>query len=252
MGEASTKTKKVIAAQPTCTYCGGLTPSTSRDHCPPITAFDGRWRPEGMEFGACHECHEGTREMDAVIGFVSRIRGTIPEPSSQAELKHHVDALVRRYPHLLEHLQVDSTPVMYNGSIGHVARIGKDSALHGVMDAFAARVALALYRLEKGQPAPVNARILCRWDTNVGLDNDAQMNEFLKAIGLPRTLVQGKKHVVEQFRYWPGTAADDPHLFGCFAAFRESFGITAFIDTRDGEPLFEPMFQPGFLQGFKV
>lgn len=252
MGDGNRKTKRLLAEQPTCTYCGGLNASTSRDHCPPITAFDDRWRPEGMEFGACHACHEGTREMDSVVGFVSRIRGTEGLPNSKAEMERHVGALVRRYPHLLEHLSFEAQPVVYNGSIGHVAHIGQDSKLHGVMDAYAARMGLAGYRLIKGQPAPASARILCRWDTNVGMDNDQELNAFLQTMGLPQTLVQGKQHVADQFRIWPATDANEPNIFGVVAVFRESFGIVAFVDTRDGEPEFEPMFVPGFLQGYKV
>lgn len=193
MGEGNRKTKRLLEAQPTCTYCGGLNASASRDHCPPITAFDDRWRPEGMEFGACEACHQGTREMDAVIGFVSRIRGVEGKLNGKAEIEKAISALVRKYPHLLEHLQVDAQRVQYAGSIEYVAHIGPDSALHRVMDAFAARMGLAAYRQLKGPPAPASARIVCRWDTNVGLDNDEALNNFLQSLGLPQTLKQGKK-----------------------------------------------------------
>jgi hypothetical protein len=205
-----------------------------------------------MEFGACHDCHEGTRQMDSVVGFVSRIRGVEGKPNAKAEMEHHVGALVRRYPRLLEHLEIHAQPITYNGSIGHAAHIGPESALHGVMDAFAARMGLAAYRLIKGQPAPASARILCRWDTNVGMDHDPELNTFLQSMGLPQTLVQGKKHVAEQFRMWPATDANESEIFGVVAVFRESFGIIAFVDTRDGNSEFEPMYQPGFLQGYKV
>lgn len=252
MGDGNRKTKRLLAEQPTCTYCGGLNASTSRDHCPPITAFDDRWRPEGMEFGACDACHQGTREMDAVIGFVSRIRGIQGKPNGKAEIEKVVGALIRNYPHLLEHLHVDAKPVQYAGTTGHVAHIGPDSALHKVMDAFAARMGLAAYRQVKGEPAPASARILCRWDTNVGMDQDEELNKFLQSMGLPQTLKQGQKHVAEQFRVWPATDANEPEIFGVVAVFRESFGITAFVDTRAGNPDFDSMFQPGFLQGFKV
>jgi len=214
--------------------------------------FDDRWRPEGMEFGACEACHQGTRDMDAVVAVVSRIRGNTASPNFGEELKHHLGALIRRNPHLLLHLEIESAPIMYNGALGHATHIGPDSPLHRVMDAFAARVALAIFRATQGIPAPASARIMCRWDTNVGLDNDEALEEFLQAMGLPRTLVQGRKHVAEQFRFWSATAADEPGLFGCFAAFRDAFGVIAFIDTKETEPLFEPMYQPGFLQDFAV
>lgn len=190
--------------------------------------------------------------MDAVIGFVSRIRGIEGKPNGKTEIERAVGALVRNYPHLLEHLQVNAQPVTYAGSTGHVAHVGPDSALHRVMDAFAARMGLAVYRAVKGKPAPTSARILCRWDTNVGMDHDPELNTFLQSMGLPQTLVQGKKHVADQFRMWPAMDANEPEIFGVVAVFRESFGIVCFVDTRAGKPEFEPMFQPGFLQGYKV
>lgn len=252
MDEAKSKTQRIIAEQPTCTYCGGKNNSTSRDHCPPITIFDDRWRPAGMEFGACDACHEGTREMDAVIGFISRFLGTEPGSNSKKEMQNSIRPMFTRYPHLLEHFNVNAKQIMYHGAIGNLVKIGTESALKGVMNAFAARMGLALYRLTNGYPAPPNARIICRWHTNVDLDNNGPLNAVLESIGLPQTLVQGTKHVAAQFRFWPVTDANEPKLFGCVAVFRESFGITAFVDTRDGNPAFEATFQPGFLQGYKV
>jgi hypothetical protein len=167
-------------------------------------------------------------------------------------MERHVGTLVRRYPHLLEHLAFEAQPVSYNGEIGHVVHIGHESKLHSVMDAFGARMGLAGYRLIRGEPAPASARILCHWDTNVGMDNDQQLNDFLKSMGLAQTLIQGKQHVGDQFRIWLATDANEPGIFGAVAVFRESFGVVAFVDTREGEPEFEPMYRPGFLQGFKV
>ena len=190
--------------------------------------------------------------MDAVIATISRIRGNSSSPNAKAEVQHHVGALVRNYPHLLADLQFSEEPVIYKGTLGHPTRIGPNSGLHRVVEAFAARIALAIFRATVGEPAPSNARIICRWDTNIGLDSDDALEDFLKAMGLPRTLIQGKKHVADQFRFWGSSASDEKGLFGCFAAFRDAFGVVCFIDTTDGEPLFEPMFQPGFLQGFQV
>lgn len=250
MGDGNRKTKRLLQEQPTCTYCGGIEASASRDHCPPTAVFDNRWRPEGMEFGACRDCHEGTREMDAVVAFVSRIRGT--EPGAEKEIRRHINAVLHRYPHLLEHIEMSEHAIEYNGAPGHPVHIGPDSGLHRVMDAFGARMGLAMYRLVLGQPAPSGARIAARWDTNAGLDSDETLNEFLKALGGARTLVQGSKHVADQFRYWTATVPDEPKLFGCVAVFREAFGVISFVDARDGEPAFPAMYEPGFLKGFKV
>ncbi len=249
MGDRNRKSKRLLAEHPTCTYCGGVNGSTSRDHCPPITIFDDRWRPEGMEFGACSACHEGTREMDAVVGLVSRIYGA--GGKSEFEVWKAARSVTSSFPHLFERFTLSDEQVTYHGAPGHVIEIEPESALNGVMNVFAARMVLALYRLQHSEPAPPSSRILCQWNTNVGLDSDADLDEFLRLLGLPKTLVQGRKSVADQFRFWAANDAEG-HLFAAVAAFRQSFGIIGFVDTREEGYAFEPMFRPGFLQGYRV
>lgn len=49
------------------------------EHYPPRSIFDGKHRPKGMEFGACKECNEASREADLVAATLSRM---MPNPKT--------------------------------------------------------------------------------------------------------------------------------------------------------------------------
>lgn len=51
------------------------------EHYPPRSIFDGKHRPQGMEFGACKECNEGAREADLVVATLSRM---MPDSKTEA------------------------------------------------------------------------------------------------------------------------------------------------------------------------
>jgi hypothetical protein len=204
-------------------------------------------RPKGLEFGACTLCHNGTRDMDAVAGFASRVYGLVAGAETQKQLRSAAKAFSTKYPHLM----ADLTNRGFHPSLqGQIIEVGPDSRLNYVLDAFAARMGLALFRETTGRPAPAHSHIYSEWRTNVSLDQDAALNVALAKHGHPRTLVQGVEHTMDQFRYWAATL--EPNKFLCVAAFRLAFGITAFIDASEPPDKTEPTFRPGFLKGFKV
>lgn len=258
MGEAKSRLARLLSEQPTCVYCGGVVPATSRDHCPPIGMFDGGLRPLGLEFAACHDCHEGTRQMDLIVAMTSRI---FPDPKTdvgRADNKKHIRGFINNHPELAGVFTSGmEQAIEYQGQTAYAIDLREQDRLQRAMKAFAARMGLALYREFAGKPAPTNAAIVARWYSNYELEHDAKVEEMLKSMGAPRTLRMGRKDVIDQFRYWGAITQDDPHLFGTFAAFRESFGTIAIIRTDgnlgeeaiDDNPNF---FRPGFLKGFKV
>ena len=68
MGQAKDKMRRLERMrqyQPFCVYCGGTTPIETIEHIPPISMFDHRFRPEGLEFGACYACNHN-RRLDAM------------------------------------------------------------------------------------------------------------------------------------------------------------------------------------------
>lgn len=253
LGERKSRTARLMAHQPVCTYCG-VSPSTSRDHCPPIAIFDGAHRPPNLEFGACSECHEGTRGIDKVVAVISRI---FPDPTTEqgrTDVRHHMGALFAWKPAFARSMfSIGDQETNYRGAQAHQMRMGANSPLHPVMDAFAARVGLALYREASGRAAGPQAGVAAHWLSNAQLDENAAVNEMLEQLGLPRSLRQGAWHVAEQFRYWTALADDGEAPFACFAAFREAFGIVAFVapDHHQLEGRGE-LFRPGFLKSFEI
>lgn len=252
MGEHKTVLQRLLAKHPHCAYCGGSVPAVSRDHCPPIAFFDNYQRPAGLEFPACKECHEGTRQMDLVAAMLSRFLAGEETPASMADSKKLIRGFINNHPDLAMIFDLsESKSQMLEGREVYPVPIRDPDRLAHVLDGFAARLGLALFHEQYGHAAPPESRIATKWYSNANLFAGDYPEELLKAIGNPKTLVAGKHAVPHQFRYW--SAAPDDTTFGMFAAFRESFAVLAIIKAGD-EPLPEGdnFLQPGFLKGFKV
>lgn len=93
-----------LRAQPWCIYCGGMNEATTIDHMPPITIFDHRRRPRGLEFSACQPCNSGCRVAEKIVGLVSRM---YPEPTTDTgreELKGLYREFASHHPNLLKEM----------------------------------------------------------------------------------------------------------------------------------------------------
>ncbi|MFJ6327859.1 MULTISPECIES: hypothetical protein [unclassified Rhizobium] len=252
MGEKKTRTALLVARHPRCTYCGGSAPTTSRDHCPPTSLFDASHRPAGLEFGACTECHEGTREIDQFIAMFSRLNPTDADDTRREELIKHTRSFTERYPELARKIFKPGVPILQEGRKRYLVAMDRDPRVDRIFSAFAARFSLALYRNYRGAPAPLDAKIQTNWLTNYDLDSDPTLDGFLEKLGGLYSLHQGKWHVADQFRFWAAGAQDDPSAFICFAGIRETFGFTAVLSTSTVLLDNEDTFSPGFLKGFRI
>lgn len=254
MGQAKRTLERMLAKQPRCIYCGGQALAVSRDHCPPIGIFDGRRRPQGLEFPACYACHQGTRQMDQIASVLSRM---YPEPTTDEQRAEQVEVIrgfIANHRALAQRIygQPDEL-VSFDGKPAHVMHVGDVTELHRAMNGFAARLGLALYYQERGLIAPPRAPIVCRWYSNYELASGEGPAELVRQMGNARTLSMGQQHVFPQFRYWSATASDNPDYFGCFAVFRESFAVFAGIDATEGrEERFPGTLRPGFLRGYDL
>ena len=107
MGEASQRKRRMHArlqAQPWCIYCGGVNEATTTDHMPPITIFDQRRRPRGLEFSACQPCNSGGRVAEKIVGLVSRTYPDPPNDTGREELKRLYREFASYHPDLLEEM----------------------------------------------------------------------------------------------------------------------------------------------------
>jgi len=253
MGEARTRTQIILGRDPECIFCGS--PSTNRDHCPPITVFDGGHRPLGLEFGSCDACRQGTRHMDLVAGMISRLMPTPATEEGRAEVRKHIRGVINNHRELAL-LFADQLrrgeEIDYGGVSATPVRVRDNPKLNRCLNAFAARIGFALHRELTGRRVPDGSGLVARWMSNVELDSNEALDGFLREVGNPWTLAAGRWHTTEQFRYWGAAPSDDPEAFACFAGFRRSFGI--FAATLRVAPEMPPVtlqFVPGFLRRFE-
>jgi hypothetical protein len=87
MGQSKAKRKSqaaLLASRPGCIYCAGAAIATTIEHMPPISLFEGRQRPKGLEFPACEACNNGTGHSDLVAAMLAR---TWPDAKSETQRK---------------------------------------------------------------------------------------------------------------------------------------------------------------------
>ena len=88
MGQSKAKRKSqaaLLASRPGCIYCAGAAIATTIEHMPPISLFEGRQRPKGLEFPACEACNNGTGHSDLVAAMLAR---TWPDAKSVSMDRH--------------------------------------------------------------------------------------------------------------------------------------------------------------------
>jgi hypothetical protein len=125
MGEArrkQTATQKFTAQFPRCCLCGGLRPTTTREHMPPKSLFDNRHRPEGLVVPACDDCNRGTSAADLTVAIVSRWSYDF-DHQERLDHKRLIEGVRERDPDLLnEWIQLD--PNRWNEARLHLVKQG--------------------------------------------------------------------------------------------------------------------------------
>lgn len=247
MGEAKARmsfSAKVQAAQPFCVYCGGVHSSSDIDHVPPIGIFTGRQRPREPVVSVCKECHNGTRETDHVVTFMSRINPDPITPQEEADVQKVIQSVGRRNPALFNEL---GRGVDYE-TYGVLNASGPILTNH--MQRFIARMGLAFHFLQTGQIIPNEGGVFVRWYSNADAVRGRIPSELFKVLGGTQTLFQGKFSVGDQFTYSFGT---DETRMAFFFTFRKSFAGLAFTSPAVAEFPAEiensqQIYRPGFLK----
>ena len=130
------------------------------DHVPPIAMFTLRRRPEGLEFSACAECHRGTRNMDAVAALTARSWPNLETDAERDELGRLMRGVLKNVPPVADELRrgfVAETPVPEDvrQAVGTDRVIVMDfSVRRAILEAFGARVGMALHYLKAGSVLP--------------------------------------------------------------------------------------------------
>jgi hypothetical protein len=244
-----------LREQPWCIYCGGATKATTIDHMPPITIFDQRQRPRGLEFSACDPCNSGARIAEKIIGFVSRFYPDPPNEAGQEELKRLYREFKRYHPEVLKEMAPPGTQFAdfqrqhADVPAGAHPLNARGPLLNEAMKRFAAKLALALhFEITRGI-ASTSATVVGHWYSNVQAFTGAIPDELLKAVGPASTLVQGKRNVADQFLWAARHSPSRKHSL-YIAQFREAFAVTGMVYDELDPPEIEGFLvvRPGFLR----
>jgi hypothetical protein len=255
MGEAKVKRKsqaKLLASGPGCIYCAGAAVATTIEHMPPISLFEGRQRPKGLEFPACEPCNNGTGHSDLVAAMLARTWPDSKSDVQQKDVRKIFSALANNVPGLFSEMNVgrgaeklarkrhnlsaDVHPLRADGPI-----------LNRHILTFAAKLGFALHYEAKGFPVPAAGGALVMWFSNLQAMQGKIPSTLFDMLPSPSTLQQGTKSVANQFKYSYATGERDHLLY--FATFNDSFavgGVTAldrslFLEEQtDRFPIFVP------------
>jgi len=233
MGEARLKRRRladILKDEPICIYCGS--PATTLDHMPPITLFNNRDRPKGMEFPACELCNGGTKRTEQVVAMLCRAMceptGVTTAPDAKAIMQAVKNNDLKTYLEFrpsAEQLVRASSVYPRGGPIN----IGPRCRAH--MRVFLSKLGMALYRQVVGRRLPSTGGVRSLWYSNFQALSKSFPGEAL--IGLPRfeALAQGRKTTDGQFEYtWQTT--DTGRLFRFVVVFRFSFLANIFVATE--------------------
>ncbi|MDX8501665.1 hypothetical protein RFM99_25025 [Mesorhizobium sp. VK4C] len=258
MGEAKqrkTFSQRIREDQPFCIFCGGGTPSETVEHYPPRSIFDGKHRRRGMEFGACKECNEASREADLVVAMLSRMMPDTRTEAGRAEVQRLINSALRIPGFSKEvHPERDQlgTLIRYRDIAAQLPtwkflRIDGPIVARS-MTIFGSKLGLALHRATTGRILSTTGVIAVQWYSNLQVYQDALPKEFLAMCGPGKTLRQGNFEVGEQFRVASVVPDDSGLMSGHFAVFRESFAVLMFATEEPEEAHKGWSVSPGFLK----
>jgi hypothetical protein len=254
MGQAKSRVQRLQKVQPRCIYCGGGTLGTTADHMPPISIFNDRHRPKGMEFLACSPCNSGSKRADQVAGMMCRVYPDVGTAAAKAELAEILRGIHNNFPGMMEEMAPErgpgvAIPPQFPDAAGALT-VGPMVQSH--LLSFAAKVGLALhFNLTKEILQPAGG-LFVRFYPNHALASGEFPSEFLDMLGPPSTLRQGRLTGAGQFEF-ASKQSDDEGMTAHAATFRPSFAVAAFV-ARDFAKLSKAaefsdhVFRPGCLK----
>lgn len=250
MGEAKIRKRNsqaYLAAHPVCVFCGGSTPATTVEHCPPRALFIDKSWPEGFEFPACAACNQGTSNHDSLVTILARGASLVGNGNEDGRLEGLLRNANRQYPGLFSRMKQSATNARKTNRIAGVrpgpglthqdipfANILPEH--HEAVASLAAKLTKGLYYRESGQIFPNDGCLLMHWFTNLDLFKVGSypVFELMKPVPgeLPKISRAGRK-LNHQFEC---KITSRPHedIFILQAAFGMSFGFVVFGDTQSG------------------
>jgi hypothetical protein len=230
----ATTTQRFIREHPICCFCGGTTPSETRDHVPAKSLFDSKHRPDELVFQSCLRCQQQSKKHEAVAAMLTR---TFPDPATKArkkEVEKYMMGAFRAVPGLAEEMIPSDRQ---NKRFSELRGLEPEAAgvfnasgalLNESVQVFGVKLACALHYLSSGHIVLPDNAISIRWYSNVDRVENNLPDEVIKFLGEPRTLKQGTWSVPDQF-YYQASEFDSAGRIVFFSAFRRSFAVLAMV-----------------------
>lgn len=247
MGEAKNRRQQFLHDHPWCVFCGGDTPATSVEHCPPRSLFQFRHWPEGFEFPACEKCNGGTADDDLLIAFLARLDPFKPEDGDDGRGIGIMMAVNAQFPGLLDKMfPSPSEARKFNRELGIEPAEGQTHQQLGVAkipEEFRSAIAVFSRKLAKAILFKETGRILSRdgglamlWNTSADLIKDGKYVAFdilAPLAGVVPKFERSRKLLDDQFVY-KFSANDDEGLFLQQTQFGRSFMLVILGCTQPG------------------
>jgi hypothetical protein len=232
MGSATRHRKAFLTAHPVCAFCGGVTPSTTIEHCPPRAMFQNRQWPEGFEFPACDRCNGGTRDDDLLIAMLARVDPLENRGDRDGKMPGLMARAHKRHPGMFERM-------LAIGEDGQPQASGEwqiTDEMRQAVDVLAAKLAKGIYWRHTQDILPNDAGLAMTWYTNadVARDGGYKLFESLQHLaGNAPLLTRSGTYLNDQFEY-KFSLSPEKHILTMQAKFGNAFGFVVFGSTTPG------------------
>lgn len=258
MGEARRRLLRqdqIRQTQP-CVYCGAPPPSATIEHMPPVAMFVRRDRPRDFEFSSCKGCNNGSRDIDHIASFLTRIGTELPTPEDMKEFRLVFGGIINNFPALAtELLPSEDLIADHYSDVAH-----RYDAPHTFFDVsgplasdalryFAAKLVFALHCRKVGDPVPERGGVFAVVWTNYCAYSNKIPERVFSLFEKYEPMRQGNKHTWGQFEFG-SEISDEGSVTVHQAYFRRSFMVMGFASKT--LEFFErskvDVFRPGFLR----
>jgi hypothetical protein len=229
MGAATRHRKAFLLVHRICAFCGGNTPATTIEHCPPRVMFQNKQWPEGFEFPACQACNQGSSNDDLLIGMLARMDPFEDKGNLDGRAPGILAGVHQQFPGIFGKMMAGAHPLGLP-----VAKVTDE--MHDAVSVLARKLAKGIYWRDVGAFFPNDGGLMMTWYTNADVVRDGghRLFESLKDIaGVVPRLVRSGKYLNDQFEYKLSISPDQT-IIGLQARFGNGFGLIIFGSTSPG------------------
>jgi hypothetical protein len=238
MGMARARKDAFKQEHPNCIFCGGSTPMTTIEHCPPRAMFQNRVWPEGFEFAACDKCNHGSADDDLIVAMLARIDPFEGASRDDGKFVKLISSVHQQHPNLLHEMFPSPNEARrINEKLGlrppsggtqqdtGIAKIPE--RMSSAVGVFASKLAKAIYYQSTGEIFPRNGELGFKWAANADLVATGRyriFDAFSEISGIAPRLKRGQTLLNDQFEY-KFSMSDTNDLFAIQARFGAGFAL---------------------------